>query len=347
MGRTRRSTGHVTISDIARRANVSTSAVSYALNGKPGVAEPTRMRIVALANEMGWSPNSSARALQAARTNAVGLVLTGDEEGLVSDESSYLFRLLPGIESALSTQDMMLVLRTVRDLSAEMTIYRKWRSERRVDGVIVLNLRVRDPRPRLLTKLGLPAVVAGDRRTAGSGPPSVWTDDERSMAMAVNHLASLGHRRIARIGGRPEFAHSTIRKRSFVAAMAKAGLPADLSRDAVTETAAETATRELLTGSKPPTAIIYEGDSVAMRCMLALREIGVRVPEDVSIMAWDDSLLCRTMVPPLTVAHRDIVEYGRRVSGHLAAVLAGESVGHIRGTHTTLMVRGSTAAPTR
>lgn len=346
MERTRRS-DHVTISDIARRAGVSTSAVSYALNGKPGVAEPTRLRIEALADEMGWRPNSSARALQTARTNAVGMVLTRAEDGLNYDEGTYLYRFLPGVESVLSADDLMLVMHTVPDLATELNMYRKWRSERRVDGVIALNLRVKDPRPRLLTQLGLPAVVAGDRRGHGAAPPSVWTDDARSMTMAVEHLVSLGHRRIARIGGRPEYVHSQIRRRSFVRAMEDAGLRADLSADAHAEESAQAVTREFLAARRPPSAIIYEGDTVALRSLLALRDIGVRVPDDVSIMGWDDSALCRLITPPLTVLHRDIVDYGRRVARHLVKLLSGERCGHVRGTDTELVVRGSTGRPRR
>lgn len=330
----------VTIADIARRANVSTSAVSYALNDRPGVGEATRRDILAIAESMGWRPNRAARSLQAARANAVGLIFLRDKDS-AEETSSFLLRFLDGVESELSEHDIVLVVHAVPDHAAEIDVYQRWYAESRVDGTILINPVVDDLRLPAVVKLGMPAVVVGDVR--GHSPlPAVWTDDTEAATLAVEHLIGLGHRRIARVGGQVELLHTRIRKAAFSQALAAAGLGGDLNVDNATEEDAERVTRRLLARKSPPTAILYEGDTMAMRALVTLRELGVSVPKDLSVMVWDDSPLCRLAYPSLTALRRDAFRYGRLVAAHLVTRLSGQAVTDRRGTVAEIQVRDST-----
>src|ERR1700742_3526197 len=150
--------------DIARRAGVSKGAVSMALNGLPGVSEATRSRMLEVARELDWHPNNAARALSAARSDAIGLVLARPARTLGVEP--FFFQLISGLQAELSARRIALLLQVVEDLDAEIAVHRQWWSERRVDAVFLIDLRVEDPRGTLLGELGRPAL--GIR---GPGPP--------------------------------------------------------------------------------------------------------------------------------------------------------------------------------
>ena len=210
----------VTINEIARRAGVSKGAVSYALNGRPGVSIRTRERILQVADELGWAPNRTARLLSGSRTDTFGLVLARDARTLGSEP--FYMEFVAGLESVLSERSYALLLQVAFDLDVEMATYRKWSSERRVDAVAVVDLRVEDPRVPLLCELDFPAVFVGDPSLA-AGFTCVWTDDAAAMEDAVGNLALLGHRRMARVAGFSELGHVSIRDRAFLAALADHG----------------------------------------------------------------------------------------------------------------------------
>src|SRR5688572_8401025 len=151
--------GRVTIRDIAERAGVSKGAVSYALNGRPGVSDTTRERILAIARELGWYPNRAARALSAARADACGLVLARPARTIALEP--FFMEFIAGVESELATRSVALTIQLVRDVDEEIAVYRRWWGEHRVDGVLMVDLRIDDPRVDVLTRLGLPAVVVG------------------------------------------------------------------------------------------------------------------------------------------------------------------------------------------
>src|SRR3954451_23766939 len=133
-----------TIADIARRAGVSKGAVSYALNGQPGVSEATRQRIVAIAQEIGFNPNSAARALSGASARAVGLTLC--RPARILSIEPFFMGLISGFEAELSARGFALTLQVVGTPEGEVEVYRRWWGERRVDGVIVTDLRENDIR---------------------------------------------------------------------------------------------------------------------------------------------------------------------------------------------------------
>ena len=297
-----------TIADIAERAGVSKGAVSYALNGQPGVSDTTRRRVLEIAQEIGWNPNGAARALTGAPSHTIGMALR--RPARILGVEPFFMELISGVEMELSAGSYALTLQVVADQAAEIAVYRRWWGERRVDGVLVCDLRVEDPRIAVLEELELAAVVIGAGAGAGS-LASVWSDDADAVVEAVEYLATLGHRHIARVGGLPELLHTQVRTDAFTAVCQRLGLsPAvTISTDYTGEEGAR-ATRRLLSSSQRPTAILYDNDVMAIAGLAVAREMGFAVPVDVSLIAWDDSVLCQLVHPPLTAMSRDIPAYG-------------------------------------
>jgi DNA-binding LacI/PurR family transcriptional regulator len=332
-----------TIADIARRAGVSKGAVSYALNGQPGVSEATRQRILAIAEEIGWNPNSAARALSGATANAVGLALCRPAR-ILGIEPFYM-ELISGVEGELAARSYALTLQVVADQDAELAVYRRWWGERRVDGVFLCDLRVDDRRVPMLEELQLPAVVIGGPRGVGS-LANVWHDDAAALVETMEYLVALGHRRVARVAGLPDLLHTAIRTEAFDTICRRLGLAqaTTVSSDYTGEEGAR-ATRRLLSAAERPTAIIYDNDVMAIAGLAVAQEMGLSVPGDLSLVAWDDSPLCQLVHPPLTALTRDIPTYGAHAARQLLAVIAGEQVASFQDEAAHLAPRGSTAPP--
>jgi DNA-binding LacI/PurR family transcriptional regulator len=326
-----------TIHDIAREAGVAKSTVSFALNGLPGVSEATRQRILAVAGELGWQPSRAARALSAAQAEVVGLVLARPT-GLLEVEPFFM-RLIAGVEAALGADDIGLLLQVVGDdPQHELEVYRRWWGQRRVDGVLVVDVRVDDQRLPVLAELGLPCVLVSSE-VPGSGLTSVGLDTKAAMVAAVAHIRALGHTRIARVSGHADFQETVLRDRAFVEA---AGPDAVIVAADYSGERGAAATRELLLSGQPPTAIVYDNDVMAVSAVGVAAELGLDVPGDLSIVAWDDSPLCRLPHPALTAISRDIPGYGAAAAAALLRVIDGERVPDAVFGTPELVVRGST-----
>ena len=308
----------VTINDIAKQAGVSKGAVSYALNGRPGLSEATRARILRIADELGWHPNLAARSLSAARASACGLVLARPARTLAAE--AFFPEFLSGAESELSRRSIALTLQLVSDIESEIAVYRRWWAERRVDGVLVLDLRVDDPRIDALTQLGLPAVVVGGP-TEGGVLPAVWHEERAAVVELVRYLAALGHTAVARVEGVPGFVHSTVRTAAFEEVTRELQLSARVVSTDYTPESSARVTRQPALGSRAPTAIAYDNDVLAVTGLGVVQQMGFAVPDDISIVAWDDSLVCRVVHPPITTVTRDISAYGALASRRLLALI--------------------------
>ncbi|MER5961610.1 LacI family DNA-binding transcriptional regulator [Streptomyces sp. NPDC002057] len=333
-----------TISDIARKAGVSKGAVSFALNGRPGVSDETRRRILRVVEEMNWRPHSAARALGGAKAGAVGLVLARPARTIGVEP--FFAMLLSGLQAGLSAETTALHLMVVEDTAAEIEVYRRWSSEHRVDGFVVVDLQFQDPRVPVLEQLGVPAVVLGGPGRHG-GLPSVWADDREAMTATVDYLAALGHRRIAHLAGLPAFQHTRRRIRALRDSARRLGLidavsvPTDFS-----DAEGAAATRALLARPQRPTAIIYDSDVMAVAGLGVATEMGISVPGDLSLVSFDDSALTRIVHPPLTALSRDTFALGEQVARTVLAAIADPTAVHDHKNPTPrLVVRESTAPP--
>ncbi|SPE99528.1 LacI family DNA-binding transcriptional regulator [Streptomyces sp. MA5143a] len=332
----------VTIKDVAARAGVSKGAVSLAFNRKPGLSDATRDRIFAAARELGWTPNLTARSLSSRRVDVVGLAVCRPAR-LLGLEPFYM-EFVSGVESVLTERSCSLLLRLVRNVDEEMAVQDAWWRGRQVSGSILVDFRADDPRAKSARRLGMPVVAVGHPSLTG-GLTSVWTDDATAVSEAVRYLAALGHRRIARVGGAALLGHTAIRTAAVDEAARRLGLAG--VRQVTTDFSGEDgarATRSLLSApdGDRPTAILYDNDIMAVAGLSVAAEMGVRVPADVSLLAWDDSQLCRLTRPTLSAMSHDVHGFGAEVARTLFGVIAGEASSHPVAT-PVLVPRGSTA----
>jgi DNA-binding LacI/PurR family transcriptional regulator len=328
-----------TIRDIAERAGVSKGAVSYALNGRPGVSDGTRERILGIAQELGWYPNRAARALSAERADACGLVLARPAKALALEP--FFMEFIAGLESEFSAKSIALTIQLVESVEAEIEVYRRWWGEQRVDGVLVADLRQNDTRIDELVRLGLPAVVIGGPVENGA-VPAVWHDEASVVIEAVRYVAALGHSRIARVAGVEEFVHTAQRTEGFLSVMYELGLEAEVVATDYSAESGARATRKLLSAPERPSAIIYDSDLLAVTGLGVAQQMGFDVPDDVSIVGWDDSLISQVVHPPLSAITRDIVTYGATAGRHLLEVIEGRTTADVETLRGELTPRGST-----
>jgi len=317
-----------TIDDVAARAGVSSASVSFAMNGRPGVGEATRQRILDAAEELGWRPSAHARALTQSRARAIGLLLARPLEQLEVDP--FFVRFLAGVERTLARTDHALLLR-VRSEPFDPEAYERLAASGRVDGFLLCDVELDDPRFELI---GLPAVVAGH---PVSPCPFPWleTDHARGMAAVVEHLLALGHRHVGFVGGPETFEHVQARLAVWREALEAAG--AEPGPVAFGDAAAP------LDARPRPTAVVYAGDVLAAAGLAAARERGLAVPGDVSITGFDDSPLAALASPPLTSVRVDYAQFGEAAAAALLAAIAGEPPPVFRGAPPELVVRASTA----
>lgn len=328
------------IGDIAKEAGVSTAAVSYALNNRPGVSRETRDRIIEIAARLGWSPHGAARRLHSARSETIGLAI-GRSARVVATEP-FFGSFTAGVSAVLASEGYSLTLQVVPDVETEMSVLNKWWATRTVDGVLLLDPRLKDARVLLAESIGMPAVVVGGP-VPNRGVTSVWTDDAVGMREAIARLISLGHCSFARIGESSNLLHSRIRTEAMVAALREAGLPAPVILESGdTGDAAAAATIQLLELPTRPSAIICDNDLVGLSVLSALRNQGLHVPRDVSLMVWDDSLLCQQISPSLSAMRRDVLSYGAHAASALLELVRGKVPSHQLHSVPTLVDRAST-----
>ncbi len=337
----------VTISDIARLAGVSPGAVSFALNGRPGVSEKTRRRILEIAHEQHWRPSYAARALGGSRVGVIGLVIQRPARTIGAE--AFFVGLISGIQDGLSETRTSMQMRIARDLDDEIEAYRLWHSARQVDGVIVIDPREDDQRLTALRSMGLPAVVVGSAPAAPGEQASVWIDDGRAAHVLFDYLAALGHRRIAYVSGPADLLHTRLRNEVLDAlgddgdAIVTTSIATDFSPSATA-----TATRRLLSARPRPTAVVYDNEVMAAAGMGVTQEMGIAVPEAVSVASFDDSVIAELMHPSITSLTRDTFELGALAAGRLLAQIDSNGiVASAPGPEPTLSVRESTAPPER
>lgn len=336
-GRARR----VTIADVAARAGVSPGAVSFALNGRPGVGELTRRRILDAAAELNWTPNVRARSLSRSRAFAVGLVLARSPETLGADPFFPAF--IAGVEATLAGVGYSLVLTLVPDAAAETRAYRRMASEGRVDGVFLTDLRRHDPRVGLLTELGLPAVSLG-RPDVESPFPAVVLDDTAGVTALVNALLARGHTSIAHVCGPVQFLHVRSRRTAWRRTLVRGHVrPGPVVVSDFSAAGGAAATARLLGAAEPPTAIVYGNDVMAIAGMAVAQQHRVALPQRLSITGFDDIELARHVHPPLSTVRNNPHEWGRTAARVLLDLVDGLPVHDIELPAAEMVVRASIA----
>jgi DNA-binding LacI/PurR family transcriptional regulator len=329
----------VTISDVAKAAGVSSSAVSYALNDKPGVSAATRDKVLQVAGEMGWRPNSAAKALSDASTRSIGLVLTYDTA--VLSVETYSMELIAGLTSELEEDGYSLLVRSSRNRESEMMVLREWIATGAVDGVLLMNIELGDPRVELFAAHPeMPVLLLCDSSLAGG--LTALSDDEQSAAhLIVDYCHELGHQRIARVAGPEELGHTFIRDNAFMEEAAALDLQYSCFHTDYSPAEGQKCTERLLSLSRTPTAIIYDNDVMALAALKTAARLGIAVPDGLSIISWDDSFLCEVSVPSITALGHNIVERGRKSARMLLGLIKGTPVESITENTSELVFRDS------
>lgn len=336
--------------EVARRANVSIVTVSRAFNDSPLVSVATRERVLAAARELGYRPNSAARALSKGRTNNVAVVLKpGHLAGQFHSE------LLGGIHSVICHREMSMLLAVAPENENPGHWLRHLVSGAAFDGFILHHSVVREVGPELVHSLRLPTVVAGlfpQPGEEGLELSAVGFDHVSGIQQAVRHLVALGHRGIAFLGS-PQFGgEPSTREQAFRNEMKEAGLAvrekwivacsSDLDAQAGTE-----AIQKVLGERRPyPTAVICGTDALASGAVCGARAWGLRVPEDLSVVGYGDLPWSSYFTPPLTTVHQRGYELGTVLGEKLLALLDGRPEGlGVNALPMRLVVRQSTAPP--
>jgi DNA-binding LacI/PurR family transcriptional regulator len=330
------------IVDVAREAGVSTATVSRALRGLPRVSPNTRRHVLRTAQELGYVISPSASTLATGRTRTVGVVVPAIQRWFYG-------QVVAGIDSVLRENDLDLLLYNLADGGGRAHFFERMPLRRRVDGVVVVTLPLAQTELDALRDLQVPLSLVGVGRSATSDASLVRVDDEAAAAGAVQHLLNLGHRRIGLIAGLAAeplpFLAAEQRRRGYLRTLRRAGVPIDPALDTPGNFEFEggaQAMAQLLTLADPPTAVFAASDEMALGALRTLQRMGLRVPQDMSVVGFDDHELAALV--DLTTVSQGVHAQGATAARQVLAALAGEEAPRASIVPTQLVVRGSTAA---
>lgn len=325
-----------TIVDVAARAGVSTATVSRVLSGPGSARAPTRERVLAAARELDYRPSGIARALKRRETRTLGL--------LVTDLGNPFYpQVVRAVESAAHERGYGIVLGNGEDDPQREMEHLDLLVERRVDGIIVASSRMTGRHAAFLNRSPVPIVLVNST-AVGSGLPAVATAHRRGAEMAAAHLVQLGHRRIAHIGAPSE--HAAAAEREAGVRDALVGLPDPVVVQGNGHVEGGALAAESLTGSGI-TAIACYNDLTAIGALRTLRRAGNHVPQDVSVVGFDDIEMAAWTDPPLTTIRQPTAELGRWAVERLLGALDGWEPNGVeaRELEPELVVRDSTGPP--
>ena len=326
-----------TIKDVAKRAGVSVATVSYVVNGTRNVAPETAERVRAAMEELNYHPNAVAQSLRTRTTHVIGAV--------VSDISNPFFAtLIRGAEDcARENGYSLLICNTSEKLENEL-VYLQLLSRKRVDGMILAPTGKNDELIRDLIARGM-QIVFIDRKLEGIEAPAVLSENEEGAYRATQHLIERGHRRIGIVLGLPHVSTTTERLRGYERALTDSGLEIDRSlivygHSQVKE--GKKACLELLDRKDRPTAVFATNNLMTLGVMMAIHELGLRCPQDVSVVGFDDFEWAAAFEPPLTTVAQDPYRIGEGAIRMLVTNLrnSNHSFSEMR-MGVQLIVRGS------
>jgi LacI family transcriptional regulator len=338
--------GRTTIKELARLSGVSVGTVSRALNGYTDVSQETRERVIRLAQELDYTPNAAARTLVTERSHVVGLFLdTG--EGRPDVQHPFFHEVLGGLKDLVGAAgfDLLLFASEQPGNGYGPHSYLKRARHHRVDGVVLMGIDTAEPEVERLLRSDI-ACVGVDMAVVGSTNCSVMSDNVEGGAMAVRHLAELGHKRIATLTGLIETAPARDRLRGYREEIQRQGLAYRddyvMYGDYYVDSGAA-GMAALLELPEPPTAVFAASDLMAAGAIGVVSRAGLRVPDDVAVVGFDDIFLAALTEPPLTTLRQDKLGLGAAAGEALVALLEEDGDAQAAATlPVELVVRGST-----
>ena len=338
-----------TITDVARESGVSIATVSYVLNNGPRKVDvDTRARVQASMERLKYYPNTIARALTNKRLNAIGVVFPHPYPSVFTDP--YFVSLMDGIvqEAARRRQNVMLYTGLDWNGAGSLPAFQ----DRRVDGLILIAMLTDSTIVPSLTEAGL-SFVQINGQVAGAAVSNIDIDNAEAARQVVAHLAGLGHRRIALLGGQANSPSTLPRRAGYAQGLAEHGLPADpaMMLDGLYDRAwGRDGMKRLLELSEPPTAVFAGGDGIAEGVYDICRECSLRIPQDLSVVGFDDTPAAAHLDPPLSSVRQPLRRMGSVAAATLLDQLdagAGETGAPAPQIvlPAELIVRASVAAP--
>ncbi|MGH7904442.1 MAG: LacI family DNA-binding transcriptional regulator [Candidatus Dormibacteraceae bacterium] len=331
----------ITLKELATRAGVHPSTISRIANRDPGlrVSAATRSRVEALLEETGYRPDGVARSLRLRQSFVLAMIIPDITNPLFAN----IFR---GIEDVANERGYGVILGNTAGSPERELAHLGGLRARRVDGVILASVFLRDPSVRWLREQGVRHVLVN--RFSEEGDPFVGADDVVGGLLGTRHLIELGHRRIAHLGGGPGISTAVLRRQGYLAALEEAGIepdPALIVEAGYLEGPARVAVQQLLALESPPSAVFAVNDMAAIGAHGVAAERGLRVPEDIAIVGYNDIPLAGRLAPPLTT-----LRVPARRFGILAAEMLIEEIESGHELHRRvilepeLIVRGSTVS---
>ena len=331
----------ITLKELAARAQVHPSTVSRVANNDPSlrIAPATRSRIEALLRETEYRPNGVARGLKLRQTLVLAVVIPD----ITNPFFAGLFR---GIEDGATPHGYQVLLCNTDGSPERQRSHLQSLAARRVDGVILASTFLMDPAVRWLRHQKTPYVLVNRYSDEGIDP-FVGSDDVTGATLATQHLIGLGHTRIGHLAGQPTISTGVLRLRGYQEALSAAGLPADLDlvvESGFVEEGGVQGMNRLLSLKNPPTAIFAVTDMTAVGAYGAARRAGLRIPEDIAVVGYNDIPLAGRLIPGLTTVHVPLHEFGRVAA---AILLEQIETGEVKPKRVVfapqLVVRGSTS----
>lgn len=332
----------VTLKELAARARVHPSTISRVANNDPSlrIAPPTRARIEALLRETEYRPNGVARGLKLRQTFVLAVVIPD----VTNPFFAALFR---GVEDGASPRGYNVLLCNTDGSPERQRSHLQSLHARRVDGVILASSFLNDPTVRWLRHQRMPHVLVNRFSDEGEDP-FVGSDDVLGGRLATAHLVGLGHRRIGHLAGKSTVSTGVLRRRGYLAALAEAGIEADpglIAESGYTEDGGARAAERLLAADDPPSALFAVTDMTAVGAFGTARRMGLRIPQDLAIVGYNDIPLASRLVPGLSTVHVPIHEFGSAAARLLLEQIETGATSRRRVVfNPELVVRGSTVS---
>jgi LacI family transcriptional regulator len=340
--------GRTTIKELARLSGVSVGTVSRALNGYTDVSPETRERVMRLAAELDYTPAAAARTLVTERSHVVGVFLdTG--EGHPDVQHPFFHEVLGGLKDMIGAAgfDLLLFASEQPGNGYGPHSYLKRARHHRVDGTVLMGVDTADPEVERLLRSDIPCVGV-DVVLSGPGNSAVSSDNVEGAALAVRHLVERGHTRIATITGQMDKAPARDRLRGYREEVQRQGLAYRDDYVAYGDFYVESGAAgmdALLALPEPPTAVFAASDLMAAGALGTVARAGLRVPEDVAVVGFDDILLAGLTQPPLTTLRQDKLGLGAAAAEALMALIEGDGDAQAVVTlPVELVVRSSTTS---
>lgn len=333
----------ITIADVARAAGVSKTAVSFAFNNPERLGQATLERVLGVAHDLGYTPHPAARALSMRRSGTIGVLIPQRLATVFANP--FLSELIQGLGELCEEHDLTLLLVPPLDGSLEGAI-----RQASVDGFISLGLSPDDHALEVIDRIGIPTVLVDSE--ISQAHPVVNVDDAGGAEKAAQHLIDLGHRRLAIIVLPPARAQvnqtptAARRLAGYRAAIDRAGLPPPQAITAgISVSAGSRAFESLSEGSQRPTAVLAMSDMAAIGVLSGAQAAGLRVPQDLSVVGYDDLPMSAWTNPSLTTVRQPIVDKGRLAARLLIQLMKGKAIESPLPLSTSLVVRKSTSEP--